>query len=36
VKKYLSDLVIKRIGMVVGAVLIFFGIAFFFRDMVVQ
>jgi threonine/homoserine/homoserine lactone efflux protein len=36
VKKYLSDKVIKRAGIVVGAVLIFFGIAFFFRDMVVQ
>jgi threonine/homoserine/homoserine lactone efflux protein len=36
VKKYLSDMVIKRIGVVVGAILIFFGIAFFFRDMIVQ
>lgn len=35
-KKYLSDKIIKRIGVAVGLFLIFFGIAFFFRDMILQ
>lgn len=33
VKKYLSDKVIRRIGIAVGIALIFFGTAFFFREI---
>lgn len=33
VKKYLSARVIHRIGMLIGGLLVLFGIAFFFRDI---
>lgn len=32
-KKYLSDRVIRRVGIAVGIALVFFGVAFFFRDI---
>lgn len=32
-KKYLSEKVIRRVGIAVGIALIFFGITFFFRDI---
>ena len=33
VKRYLSDKIIRRVGIAVGIALIFFGVAFFFRDI---